>query len=154
MEWDRLAQAIIDRRAELGYRTREQMAAAAGLSSRLLGDLEKNRRQNYDRITLARVEGALDWEPGTIQRILTPHPIPKDRGLVGISETSSQVIALLDRDELNLTAEEREKLRATIDLVIWPYVKTHLIREQAIDSVAREQAERRAERERREGAGG
>src|SRR4051794_31049202 len=76
MDWDRLSQAIIDRRAELGYRTREALAAAAGLSSRLLGDLEHNRRQNYDRITLARVEGALEWEPGTIHKVLRGGPYP------------------------------------------------------------------------------
>ncbi len=76
MDWDRLAQAIIDRRAALGYRTREALAAAAGLSSRLLADLEKNRRQNYDRITIARVEGALEWEPGTVNTILRGGPYP------------------------------------------------------------------------------
>ncbi len=70
MDWDRLAQAIIDRRAELGYRKREAFAAAAELSARLLSDLEHNRRQNYDRVTLASVEKALKWEPGAIQRIL------------------------------------------------------------------------------------
>ncbi len=76
MDWDRLSQAIIDRRTALGYRKREPFAAAAELSSRLLADLEHNRRQNYDRVTIARVEQALEWEPGTVNTILRGGPYP------------------------------------------------------------------------------
>jgi transcriptional regulator with XRE-family HTH domain len=71
MDWQRLAQAVIDRRVELGYRTRESFAAETGLSSRLLGDLERAQRDNFDRVTLARLEQALQWEPGTARAFLT-----------------------------------------------------------------------------------
>ncbi len=108
MDWDRLAQAIIDRRAALGYRTREALAAAAGLSSRLLADLEKNRRQNYDRITIARVEGAMEWEPGTVNTILRggdypgmakPEPVDISHELM----TASGIHAHLFAEKMDLT---------------------------------------------------
>lgn len=71
MDWQRLAQAIIDRRVELGFRTRESFAAETGLSSRLLGDLERAQRDNFDRVTLARLEQALQWPSGAARAILT-----------------------------------------------------------------------------------
>ena len=164
MGWPQLADAIVDRREKMGFHTREALLAhieeqnlGRGLGRRVLADLETGRRENYDQSTLRKLETVLGWEQGLATRIVRSDatPPPADVGsLVGISTTSSQVIAFLDRDEMNVTAEEREKLRATIDLVIWPYVKTHLIRQQAIADVAREQAEARVERERREGAGG
>lgn len=76
MDWDRLAQTIIERRVELGHRTREAFVAASGLSGRLVGDLEKNRRQNYDRVTIARLEQALLWPTGSVNRILRGEPFP------------------------------------------------------------------------------
>ena len=70
MDWQRLAQAIIDRRVELGYRTREAFASDTGLSSRLLGDLERAQRDNFDPVTLTRLERALKWPAGAVREVL------------------------------------------------------------------------------------
>lgn len=70
MDWARLAQAIVDRRVELGFRTRESFATAKGLSSRLAGDLERGARDNYDSATFARLEQALEWPAGRVRQIL------------------------------------------------------------------------------------
>jgi hypothetical protein len=72
MDWQRLAQAIVDRRVELGFKTREALLAQdeVDLSRRVLSDLEKGRRDNYDQGTLSRLERALEWPKGAVYRIL------------------------------------------------------------------------------------
>lgn len=36
----------------------------------MLDDLEKGRRANYSEATLAAIEAALGWEPGTCRRVV------------------------------------------------------------------------------------
>ncbi len=88
MDWHRLARAIVDRRVELGYHTREALLAGMstrtdgkGLSRRVLADLETGRRGNYDQATLQRLEQALGWPQGEVHRIIhgtTPPPRPDE----------------------------------------------------------------------------
>lgn len=80
MDWQALADAVIARRVELGFRTRESFAAETGLSSRLLGDLERSQRDNYDRTTIARLEHALQWPRGRVLEILREPPDHDDGG--------------------------------------------------------------------------
>lgn len=65
----RLGAAIVSRRVGLGMKTREQLAAKIYLSYRSLSDLENGRR-SFSANTHALVEHALEWEPGTVARIL------------------------------------------------------------------------------------
>lgn len=60
----------MSRRVQLGMRTRGALADKAGVSERLLGDIEKGRRGNYDQVTLVAVERALEWETGSIRAVL------------------------------------------------------------------------------------
>ncbi len=70
-DWQRLGQHVTARRIELGYRRREDLTAAVeGVSLRTLGDIESGRRQGYHRNTLAVLEHALRWAPGSIAAIL------------------------------------------------------------------------------------
>jgi transcriptional regulator with XRE-family HTH domain len=69
-EWNRLGDRIVRRRTELQMRTTVALAARTGLTPRMLGDIEKGRRQNYSPATKARIEAALDWEPGSIAAVL------------------------------------------------------------------------------------
>ncbi|MEV0149056.1 MULTISPECIES: helix-turn-helix transcriptional regulator [unclassified Nonomuraea] len=66
---ERLANYVVRRRVALGYKTREQWAAAIGLSTRTLGDIEKGRRPVGDA-TIARIEDHLGWKPGSTAAIL------------------------------------------------------------------------------------
>ncbi|MGI5288077.1 helix-turn-helix domain-containing protein [Nonomuraea polychroma] len=66
---DRLAKYVVRRRVQIGYKTREEFAAATGLSVRTLGDIERARRLVGDA-TVARVEHELGWRPGAFQAIL------------------------------------------------------------------------------------
>jgi hypothetical protein len=82
-DWDRLAQRVVAQRVALGYRRREDLAnAIEGLSMRTLGDIESGRRERYHPSTLAALEHALLWKPGSIADILDGHE-PTPQGIVG-----------------------------------------------------------------------
>ncbi|KAA8884241.1 XRE family transcriptional regulator [Nocardia colli] len=68
-DWKRLADRVVSRREELSLHTRQDLADATGLSYRLLGDLERGVR-GMSEGTLALVEQALGWSPGSAHRIL------------------------------------------------------------------------------------
>lgn len=67
--WKRLADQI---RADAAgrYDTLRQLARAAGLSTRVVEDLTAGRRTRYRERTLAGVESALEWEPGSARRVV------------------------------------------------------------------------------------
>lgn len=70
MQWGALGRAIVSRRIECGYETREELAEHSGIAARTLGDLETGRKTSYRRSTLARLEQALDWPAGTVDEVL------------------------------------------------------------------------------------
>lgn len=69
-DWAALARAVTDRRVELGHRTLRSFAAASGLSTKTLGEIEGAKRSSYDRATLAQIEQALRWPAGTVVAVL------------------------------------------------------------------------------------
>ncbi|MEU4558495.1 hypothetical protein AB0F72_08895 [Actinoplanes sp. NPDC023936] len=69
-DWVGLGQRVVSRRVELGYTTREAFAQVAGISSRLLGDLENGKRESYDTSTYAKLHQTLRWPIGSIPAIL------------------------------------------------------------------------------------
>jgi DNA-binding XRE family transcriptional regulator len=100
-DWQRLAQHVVARRIALGYRTREALTDVADISPRTLGDIETGRRAKYHTNTVAALENALQWTPGSVNTVLaggeaterqpttaaTPQVAPRtarDEALVGI----------------------------------------------------------------------
>lgn len=76
----RLAEAVVARRVELGMLKTTELAKAAGLSARMLGDVENARRENWSSGARAQIERALEWEVGSIKRTLDGgNPTPLDR---------------------------------------------------------------------------
>ena len=67
--WDRLAEHVTTRRADLGYSI-AQFAAVSGLSTSTVDSLEHNRKASYDPATLAALERALRWQEGSVERVL------------------------------------------------------------------------------------
>jgi DNA-binding XRE family transcriptional regulator len=67
-DWERLGEFVRRGRVELGYRTQEQFAEAAKISTRTLRELEAGRV--VAKRTLALVEAALNWGPGSAQSVL------------------------------------------------------------------------------------
>lgn len=69
-DWERLGSYVVARRLELGHKRRPTFANAAGISERVLGDIEKGRRDNIAQTTLAGIENALGWETGSALRVV------------------------------------------------------------------------------------
>lgn len=91
-DWDRLAEALLRRRVELGHRNRTQFAAAVGeKNDRTISDLEHARRDNYTPATLASMERIYQWEPGSIKMVLAGNDPIRTPGSPG--ETPADVDA-------------------------------------------------------------
>lgn len=67
--WDRLAALVTEQRARLGYSI-AQLSAMSGLSTSTLDNIEHDRKTSYDPATLAALERALRWRPGSVDRVL------------------------------------------------------------------------------------
>ena len=75
--WARLGRLVATERGR-HWRSRNAFARAAGISPRLLGDVEKGRRSNYSDATLAAIEAALGWEPGTSRQVVAGGQVRRD----------------------------------------------------------------------------
>ena len=84
--WGRLAELVTARRAYLGYSI-AQLAAVSRLSTSTVDSLEHNRKSSYDPATLAALERALRWTPGSVERAI--------RGLEPELQTDPDLDALL-----------------------------------------------------------
>lgn len=72
-DWGRLGRYVIARRVKLGYKQRGEFAAAVGVSSRVLSDIENGKRGNFDSVTIASLEDVLGWETGSAMRVAGGH---------------------------------------------------------------------------------
>lgn len=70
--WARLGEMLVQRRVEIDprYRNRRLFAAERGLNWRLLYDIERAKRTNFESETLAAIEVAYSLVPGSIPRAL------------------------------------------------------------------------------------
>lgn len=75
--WERLGRRVAQERGR-HWRSRAAFARAAGVSPRVLDDVEKARRANYSETTLAAIEAALGWEPGTCLRVVQGGKVRRD----------------------------------------------------------------------------
>lgn len=78
--WKRLGDLLIQRRIELSprYRVRTVFAEETGLHWRMLYDIERGKRANFPDETLAAIEVAYRWQPGSIRAVLAggePSPV-------------------------------------------------------------------------------
>ena len=74
MDTRRAARAVAARRGQLDM-TQQQLADAAGIDIKTIGNLERRGRWPIAR-TRARIERALGWPPGEMQRIAESRPEP------------------------------------------------------------------------------
>jgi hypothetical protein len=120
MNWQRLGQAVVERRVERGFKTRDAFAKASSLSLRLLGDIENARRSNYDRVTIATLETALGWPAGMVSLIINEDT---DRPPATTSElpwVAYELAALLAPDS-PITDQDRSRLHAIVSLLVDTY---------------------------------
>lgn len=108
-DWERLAELAVRRRAHLRL-TQMQVAELGPLSLDRIQAIEGAKRGRYRVATLAALERALRWMPGSVDQILNggePTPIPEPRREPSVSE----VVAEAHRDLDRLEALERELAR-------------------------------------------
>jgi len=74
----RLADAMIRRRIELGYRSARAFGAVSGLDPRTISALEASRRTHVSRNTLAILEVSLKWDPGYINALISSGRASRD----------------------------------------------------------------------------
>jgi transcriptional regulator with XRE-family HTH domain len=67
--WQRLGREIASERGR-HWRSRAAFARASGVSERVIDDIENGNRSNYLDATLAAIEAALGWAPGSCLRIV------------------------------------------------------------------------------------
>ena len=75
--WERLGRRVAQERGR-HWRSRSAFARSAGISPRVLDDVEKARRTNYSDATLAAIEAALGWAPGTCLRVVQGGRVRRD----------------------------------------------------------------------------
>ncbi|MET0419572.1 MAG: hypothetical protein ABW022_26455 [Actinoplanes sp.] len=111
-DWHRLGQHVTARRIELGYRRREDLTTAfEGISQRTLGDIESGRREGYHRNTLATLEHALQWAPGSMNAILDGgEPVTQaPAGAPPAANSSDSALAAVMRSD-KLTESDKAKI--------------------------------------------
>lgn len=105
-EWRRVAERIAAERGRQ-HITPAQLAYRAGLSIRTVEYLEEGQRQRYRRETIARVEDALGWGPGSVDRVRVGQP-----PIYSYDRTLSRVRDLWPL----LTTEEQDFVAELVDL--------------------------------------
>ncbi len=110
-EWTRLAEHVVARRVQLGYRKRPAFTDASGISTRILGDIETARRNSYDPTTIAKLEQALKWATGSVNSILAgAEPTALDTALpTGMASQPTTALEKVMRAD-NLTDEQKKKI--------------------------------------------
>lgn len=141
--WQRLGAAIREARGSLGFTSRDTFAEVAGVSVRVISDLESGARDNFSEKILSRVEDALGWISGTIDQIVTdpdflpPAPSPADElvfrppefnrkpVLVDVAIVERAIAALTEvsrqRGEKPLPDDVARVAEAAVSLC-WPYI--------------------------------
>ena len=71
-----LAEAVRARRLEIGMATMRALAAAAGLSERVVQHVERQEKQSYRPDTLVALDRALGWALGSAERVLLSGDAP------------------------------------------------------------------------------
>lgn len=119
--WERIGAAVMARRAQLRL-TREELADLARVSSRVISDIERARRANFDPSTLLRLENALGWASGSLALIgegRDPAPLIAQPPLPAVALDLAALLSPLS----GLSEDDRTNLRRLIELVLVPYLE-------------------------------
>lgn len=99
-------------RLHQGHRSMAAFAASSGLSRTTVDSIEHGRKTSYDPGTLAALEDALGWQPGSVERVLhglDPLPI-EDPDLAAVLNAWPRLSAG-SRRILAIAATEAARLR-------------------------------------------
>lgn len=118
-ELRRLGMCVVARRKQLGMKSRRALARRAGLSYRVLGDIERGSRSVAPG-TYAMLEQALEWPPGTVERIRRggQPPVEADDDIVGhlIARIVDGVLVVWEAKPLKSIGHARSELSRVQEL--------------------------------------
>lgn len=123
-QWERVADAVIARRVELGLsRPAALTRAARGVSESTWGTIERNQGTSYQLTTLAAVCRALDWTPDSITLILNGE---QPRELSDDEKRQESVDRLRNREDagretvrdIQAVLAEQRSLRAIVESLL------------------------------------
>lgn len=108
-----LAQAVKDRRRELGYARARDLADAMGMSVQTVNLIEASRRESYSEGTLLALDRALSWDYGSARRILTTGVDPQQLDEAGpVSDTDPMVLDIPIDAVVDLTPTEIAEVKS------------------------------------------
>lgn len=103
--WQRLGELLIAARVAKGFTKRAEWQRHLGLShGRTLFDIENAKRRNFDPSTIAFIEHAYGWRPGSIRAVLAG-------GEPTVTEQNSEPQPEVDRLPVGRAREGGEVLR-------------------------------------------
>jgi hypothetical protein len=111
--WARLGALLVRRRVELDrrYRNRQLFATERDIEYRLVSDIERHRRQNFEETTIAVIEAAYDLAPGSIGRVLAGGDLASPQAVTSQDPGPAQ-----DSDPYGVQlAQIRDELAALLD---------------------------------------
>ncbi|MGW4663252.1 hypothetical protein [Streptosporangium sandarakinum] len=114
--WQRLGRLLAERRARIDprYATRKVFASEVNIGPAVLRDIEIAARDNYSAPTIAAIEAAYRWEPGSIRLVLDggdPVEQSPDRGFESRSEWPAVGVRSSSTAALTQTATMRRTPR-------------------------------------------
>ncbi|MBW3663525.1 MAG: helix-turn-helix domain-containing protein [Actinobacteria bacterium] len=117
-DWQAVAAAVKNRRAELGMKQKE-LAEAAGFDPSTIRNVETAARSSYDYVTLAKISTALKWLPDALDRIskgADPAEMePEVPGGTAAHDGSIEQLATLVRELQDEVRELRRQLEERTD---------------------------------------
>lgn len=121
-EWQRLADLLIARRVELNdaWRNRQQFCRDTGAEYRIVHDVENAKRANYSGSTLALIERAYRWQPGSIRAVLEggdPTPVNPTARIAGVWASTAPVANVPVDEELRPWLDDAH--RHDVDPMDW-----------------------------------
>lgn len=121
--WERLGRLLMERRARLDprWRTRKTFAADVGLNAGLIRDIETAQRTTFTPATLAAIESAYRYAPGSITKVLDggdPIELPGPADEAPAPAPAVSDVAFLDRYEAQIWDMDGLSERVRQQLVI------------------------------------
>lgn len=130
-DWQRLADAVVRRRAELDRMTQAELAHRASISLDRVQAIEGNKSDRYRPVTLMAVERALEWDDGSVAEVLAGgDPRPRAAGPpdgldeplteAEIDQIAAEADEILSRLEGRIASDRnRAQMEAARRLVRW-----------------------------------
>lgn len=115
--WARLAEAVRERRREVGIRRAKDLAVTMGVSPRLVGEIENARRTSYSNDTIRALEDALQWLAGSVASVVagnSPTPMTSESTLPRNISFTTDMAGMMTNYSTTTAYEEDSGRRAVL----------------------------------------